>query len=336
MTSTYDVYLIHASEDTKLARELTQALESQGLTVWFNSFIVGPSLKDQMETGLRNSDFGVVLVTPCFFEKQWARNELDAIFQFESSSSVRVLAVWSGVTKEDVETQMPLLAPRFAAILHDDNVDQVAQQLLRSVVELAGLQSLGKRLRMQIATGFSWDRPPRFMTKSIALYDTNFAKEFALTEICRHPETLTRPLGDPVPLMEVLRSHDLWDGRRITVIGKQIRSSVQVFEELDPDHQLPPEPTMPPGGGKAAYVFQLKSVEFTNGELCYVHCIGPHVRGIPGMGPYPPEASWLVLVTGYLMAFGMMHDARGTAVNSMYIACSSILMTPPVESHQGV
>lgn len=52
------------------------------------------------------------------------------------------------------------------------------------------------------------------------------------------------------------------------------------------------------------------------------------------MGPNPPEEDWLCWVTGLLLAFGHMESSRGDAVAAAYLAASSILFTPRIETSE--
>jgi hypothetical protein len=327
----YDVYLAHASENAAGSRRLAEALQGRGLLVWFNSFIVGPSIREQMEQGLRDSDFGVVVLSPEFFAKKWTRQELDALFALEEPGEVRILPVWWGTSEDDVRSHSPMLAMRSAAVLHDDDVEAVAEALMESIVTLSGRSSAGKRLRLRIATGFPWPHPPVFMPKSLAEYDRANAEDYAITELAYYPDMPHRPGGESVPLVDLLRAHGLWDGRRVTVIGRQVSGTVQVFEELVPPDQVPDDIDLPPGTGIAAYVFQMSSVDFDAGELCYVYGVGPYSRAESGMGPNAPDDDSLCWVTGLLMTYGVMKNRRGDLVDSIYLAASWILFTPKVD-----
>ena len=266
----YDAYLVHASEDAAQADRLVVGLRAQGFTVWFNSFLVGPSIRDQMDVGLTESDFGVVLISPNFFAKKWSRNELDALFGLEAPGEVRILPVWLGVTEADVRAQSPMLAGRAAAIWKADDPDQVVTELIQSILELSVTRSPGRRLRSQIATGFPWVRPPVFMAKSLAEYDAKFPEQFALTELVSTPQVPQRGVGQPTHLIELMRAHPLWDGQRMTSAGHLLDGKTQVFEELVPGHMLPQDPSRSLGVGIAAYVFS--SLQWGSNTTSFAMC----------------------------------------------------------------
>jgi len=69
-----DVFICHASEDKDaIARPLAEALRERGHVVWFDEFEleIGDSLRQEIDRGLARSRFGVVILSPSFFEKKW-------------------------------------------------------------------------------------------------------------------------------------------------------------------------------------------------------------------------------------------------------------------------
>jgi TIR domain-containing protein len=58
------VFISHSAGDTDWARSFAQALKARGVPVWFDEFNIRPgeSLRDAVESGLRNSDVLVALL----------------------------------------------------------------------------------------------------------------------------------------------------------------------------------------------------------------------------------------------------------------------------------
>jgi len=58
------VFISHTSRDTEWARSFANALKERGVSVWFDEFDVQPgeSLREALESGLRNSDVFVALL----------------------------------------------------------------------------------------------------------------------------------------------------------------------------------------------------------------------------------------------------------------------------------
>lgn len=113
----WDLFISHASEDKdEIARPLAKLLESRGHSVWFDEceLTLGDSLRRRIDEGLAQSRFGLVILSPSFFAKEWPTKELDGLVAREDSQRKVVLPVWHGVESSDVAKFSPLLAGRLA------------------------------------------------------------------------------------------------------------------------------------------------------------------------------------------------------------------------------
>ena len=113
----WDVFICHAWEDKEtIARPLAYALKRAGLKVWYDEFTlkIGDSLRRSIDLGLSQSKYGVVILSPHFFAKEWPQRELDGLVAREINSGKVILPVWHNVTREDVESFSPILADRLS------------------------------------------------------------------------------------------------------------------------------------------------------------------------------------------------------------------------------
>jgi hypothetical protein len=129
----HEVFLSHASEDKDdIARPLKDALESRGLTVWFDEIKikVGQSIRQEIEKGIAHARFGVVVLSPDFFAKQWTQAELDALFSKKMATGENlILPIWHRVTKDQVQAQSPLVAGILALNTSLMTVDEIADAI---------------------------------------------------------------------------------------------------------------------------------------------------------------------------------------------------------------
>ncbi len=112
-----DVFISHAHEDKEVARPLAEALRQRGLTVWYDEYVLrlGDSLREVIERGLATARFGVVILSPSFFAKEWPKRELSALLSRETAKQMKVLLpVWHNLTLEEVVQHTPILADRLA------------------------------------------------------------------------------------------------------------------------------------------------------------------------------------------------------------------------------
>ena len=78
----YDVFICHASEDKDdFVRPLAEALRAHHIEVWYDEFSlrVGDGLRQAIDRGLVNSQFGIVVLSPAFFRKRWTQRELNGL-----------------------------------------------------------------------------------------------------------------------------------------------------------------------------------------------------------------------------------------------------------------
>ncbi|GAF68896.1 unnamed protein product [marine sediment metagenome] len=128
----FDVFICHASQDKdKVVRPLAKALAAAGLTVWYDEFSLklGDSLRRSIERGLAESRFGVVVLSPYFFEKKWPQAELDGLFAKEITGDKTILPVWHQIGHKEIVRRSPMLADRVAART-EDGLDRVTEQIL--------------------------------------------------------------------------------------------------------------------------------------------------------------------------------------------------------------
>lgn len=113
---TYDAFVSYASEDKDdLVRPLVEALNKKGYSVWYAEFKlrIGDSLRRSIDKGLAHSKFGIVVLSPSFFAKNWTQYELDGLVAKEMTGGKVILPIWHKVSKDEVMAYSPALADKF-------------------------------------------------------------------------------------------------------------------------------------------------------------------------------------------------------------------------------
>ena len=132
----WDVFICHASEDKQdFVKPLAEALIARGLKVWYDEFDLnlGDSLRRSIDRGLRDSRFGIVVLSHPFFSKEWPQRELDGLAARETSSGEKViLPIWHNITKEGVLRYSPPLADR-VAISSTKGLEAVVTEILKVI-----------------------------------------------------------------------------------------------------------------------------------------------------------------------------------------------------------
>ena len=133
----WDLFICHASEDKDdFVRPLAQALRGRGLRVWYDEFTltIGDSLRRSIDRGLASSRFGVVVLSPSFFAKEWPQRELDGLVAKEIEGRKVILPVWHKLTRGDVFRYSPTLADKVAAS-SSEGIDIVVAKILEAIRE---------------------------------------------------------------------------------------------------------------------------------------------------------------------------------------------------------
>jgi hypothetical protein len=133
-SNTKRLFISHASEDkSDFVRPLAEALRRH-YQVWYDEYelVVGDSLLKKIDAGLRSCDYGVVVLSPSFFQKKWPQAELDGLFALETTTRKIILPVWKDVSQDDVTRFSPILAGRLATNA-SEGIDKVVNDLRRAV-----------------------------------------------------------------------------------------------------------------------------------------------------------------------------------------------------------
>ncbi|MEM7116830.1 MAG: TIR domain-containing protein, partial [Chloroflexota bacterium] len=127
----WDVFISHASEDKPFVRQLAQALQAQGVRVWFDEMTLklGDRLGESIDRGLAESRYGIVVFSQAFFNKQWPRYESEGMLNKEMAHGKTILPVWHNVSASDVANYSYSLANK-VAVSTTSGLDHVVTQIL--------------------------------------------------------------------------------------------------------------------------------------------------------------------------------------------------------------
>lgn len=129
----YDVFISHASEDKNvIARPVAESLSNYGVRVWYDEFTLtlGDSLSRSIDKGLAESSFGLVILSPSFFAKNWPEYELRGLTAKEMRGKKVILPIWHNVSIDDVIKYSPPLADKLAVNTTKKSSDQIALEVI--------------------------------------------------------------------------------------------------------------------------------------------------------------------------------------------------------------
>lgn len=136
MSKEFDVFISHATEDkVDFVRPLYRALSMKSLTVWFDEqeLRLGDNLRQKLDDGLARSRFGVVVLSPSFFRKNWTNYELDGLMARQMDGEQVILPIWHRLTRQEILEQAPSLANVIALNSSTQTVEEMAEEITNRV-----------------------------------------------------------------------------------------------------------------------------------------------------------------------------------------------------------
>lgn len=142
----YDAFISYASEDLEVARSLADALDARGLRVWLDEIElqIGDSRQQSIDDGLKNSRFGIVVVSRNFVRTPEALRQFAGMTaQAMDEGRKVVLPIWHDITKDEVRAFSPPLADT-VALMTSSGIPAVAEKIDRFFKTRSGVRSPAK------------------------------------------------------------------------------------------------------------------------------------------------------------------------------------------------
>ncbi len=133
-TVEYDVFISHAHEDKEsFVTPFVEELKKRDVKVWYDNDVLnwGDSLRAKIDSGLRHSRFGIVVISRSFINKGWTNHELDGLFNLEMTQGKTILPIWHDITKTEVQNFSPSLAGKMAMSTALMTPAEIADELVK-------------------------------------------------------------------------------------------------------------------------------------------------------------------------------------------------------------
>lgn len=132
----YDLFISHASEDKdEIVRPMTTILERLSVRVWYDEFSLqlGDSLTASIDKGLRQSRYGLLVLSKAFLGKNWPDYEYRSLLTRQIDGERVILPLWYGVTKEEVKAYSLFLTDIKGLAVTRDNMNVVISAIVKVV-----------------------------------------------------------------------------------------------------------------------------------------------------------------------------------------------------------
>lgn len=132
----YDVFISHASEDKiPFVDTLVEELLQRGVKVWYDRHVLtwGRSIRQNIDAGLRQSKFAIVVLSEHYIQKYWTQKEFNALFSLGSKLGDFILPIWHNISPERANEFSPMLSDSFALKSSDLTIDEIADMFVEKL-----------------------------------------------------------------------------------------------------------------------------------------------------------------------------------------------------------
>lgn len=129
----YDVFISHASEDkASFVDALVDALVKRGVKVWYDRNVLtwGKSIRYNIDNGLQQSKYAIVVLSEFYINKYWTQKEFNALFALGSKYEGFILPIWHNISAEMAKQFSPMLSDSIAIKSSDFSVAEIANQFV--------------------------------------------------------------------------------------------------------------------------------------------------------------------------------------------------------------
>ncbi|MDQ3726005.1 MAG: toll/interleukin-1 receptor domain-containing protein, partial [Actinomycetota bacterium] len=129
-------FVSYAGEDREIAEAIARDLTQLGVPTFYDrdSLQPGDSIVDRIHDALAQADFGVLIVSPEFLQKDWPQQETRQLVRDYIEGRTRLLPVWHNVTPDLVREHQPALADIWA-VDTENGLREVVRELASQMVE---------------------------------------------------------------------------------------------------------------------------------------------------------------------------------------------------------
>ncbi len=172
----YDLFICHASKDKPIVGRLVSLLEDKGIKVWYDDdrIKIGHSIIEVINEGINKSNYGLVILSPNFFDREWPKWELGALFVKKSNDPTNVvLPILHNFTLQELKSRYAMLAGFKCLSTNDDGLEAIVKQVLE-VIGPKQAQLTGKG---RVSHQWFWSRRPKEI-EDINLKDARFMNRY--------------------------------------------------------------------------------------------------------------------------------------------------------------
>lgn len=145
-----DVFICYVARDKEFAHLLAESLSARNISIVDSMLALGDSLRNRVEQGLREAQYGIVILSAAFFRKPWPRYDLDQLATMDQEFDGRsmLLPIWLGVSQQDIGRYSSMLASKIGMPVALDAVEETLGDVVAEIVAVVQ-PAIEKSITMQ-------------------------------------------------------------------------------------------------------------------------------------------------------------------------------------------
>ena len=131
--SKHEIFISHSSKDKNWVNTLYEKLEEKGIKTWYDDaeLKIGDNLRENINKGLNECEFGIVVLSKYFIDSFWTKKEYDSLFTLMDEG--KLFPINHGLTKEQLESFDKSLSNIIYRDTEKDSVDKIADEIYRKI-----------------------------------------------------------------------------------------------------------------------------------------------------------------------------------------------------------
>jgi len=131
--SKHEIFISHSSKDKNWVNKLYEKLEEKGMKTWYDDaeLKIGDNLRENINKGLNECEFGIVVLSKYFIDSFWTKKEYDSLFTLMDEG--KLFPINHGLTKEQLESFDKSLSNIIYRDTDEYSVDEIADEIYRKI-----------------------------------------------------------------------------------------------------------------------------------------------------------------------------------------------------------
>lgn len=113
MSNKYSVFVSHSSEDKiEYVEELVEEIKKLDISVFYDTDVItwGDNLKEKIDSGLKNCQLAVIVISKNYFGSEWTEYELQTLLKRQSTEQSKlILPILYKISKKELVEHYPSL-----------------------------------------------------------------------------------------------------------------------------------------------------------------------------------------------------------------------------------